>query len=140
MPMGNLFIRWDDEVNQTGLAILDEQHRGLVTMINSFYFHKNDPFIERILVPTALMTINFAKIHFITEQELMAEAQYPELDEHIKVHEHLYRELVRVELKSRRARDADGLLAFLKTWWLEHVNEYDRRYVPHLIDYFGNKD
>ena len=139
MPMGHLFIRWADEVHQTGLAILDEQHRGLVSMINSFYFHKNDPFIERILVPTALMTINFAKVHFLTEQELMAQAEYPELAEHIEVHENLFRELVRIELKSRQARDADGFLAFLKKWWLEHINDYDRRYVSHLKAYFGNR-
>lgn len=68
--MAHLFIRWE-EIHKTGLTIIDEQHRGLVSLINSFFFHKNDPFIERILVPTALMTINFAKIHFLTEQQLM---------------------------------------------------------------------
>ena len=137
--MPHLFIRWEEEVHKTGLTILDEQHRGLVSLINSFYFHKNDPFIERILVPTALMTINFAKIHFITEQELMTEAAYPEAEDHILVHEKLFKDLINVEMKSRKAKDADGFLAFLKTWWVEHVNDYDRRYVPHLKAYFGDR-
>lgn len=136
--MANLYVHWE-EIHQTGLAIIDEQHRGLVSLINSFFFHKNDPFIERILVPTALMTINFAKIHFLTEQQLMEESGYPGVEEHLKAHEELFRKLIAVEKKSRAARDADGFLAFLKTWWLEHVNEFDRLYIPHLKAYFGNR-
>jgi len=136
--MGNLFIRWDD-VNRTGLSIIDEQHRGLASLINSFYFHKNDPFIERILVPTALMTINFAKIHFLTEQQLMEEAAYPGLEEHTAAHEELLKELLIVEKKSRQARDADGFLDFLKGWWLGHVNQHDRLYIPHLQAFFGGR-
>lgn len=136
--MGHLFIRWDD-INKTGLTIIDEQHRGLVSLINSFFFHKNDPFIERILVPTALMTINFAKIHFLTEQRLMKESKYPDLEEHATVHEKLYQDLIATEKKCRQTRDADSFLEFLKTWWLEHVNRYDRRYVPYLKDFFGDR-
>lgn len=136
--MANLFIHWD-EIHQSGLAIIDEQHRGLVSLINSFFFHKNDPFIERILVPTALMTINFAKIHFLTEQQLMEESAYPGLEEHLKAHERLFRELISVEKKSRAARDADGFLSFLKIWWLEHVNDFDRLYIPHMKAFFGDR-
>lgn len=136
--MANLFINWD-EIHQTGLAIIDEQHRGLVSLINSFFFHKNDPFIERILAPTALMTINLAKIHFLTEQQLMEEAEYPDLEAHITEHERIFRDLIAVEKKSRAALDADGFLDFLKVWWLEHVNVYDRRYIPHLKAFFGDR-
>ena len=136
--MAHLFIRWDDSYS-TGLTILDEQHRGMVSLINSFFFHKNDPFIERILVPTALMTMNFAKIHFLTEQQLMEEAAYPGLEEHIKAHERLYYDLIKTEKESRAARDADGFLAFLKTWWLSHNEQYDRPYIPHLKAFFGDR-
>lgn len=136
--MGNLLIRWAD-IHKTGLNIIDEQHRGLVSMINSFYFHKNDPNIEHILVPTALMTLNFAKIHFTTEQQLMEESEYPEAARHAEAHLKLYNDLIKVERKCRRARDADGFLGFLKNWWLEHVNGEDRRYVAHMKEYFGNR-
>ena len=136
--MGYLLIRWAD-VHKTSLTIIDEQHRGLVSLINSFFFHKNDHFIERILVPTALMTINFAKIHFLTEQQLMEEAEYPGLEEHARAHEKLYRDLIAAEKKCRQAKDADGFLNFLKSWWLDHINEYDRRYIPHLKNFYGDR-
>jgi len=136
--MGHLLIHWAD-VHKTGLTIVDEQHRGLASLINSFFFHKNDPFIERILVPTALMTINFAKIHFLTERQLMEEAEYPGLEEHALAHEKLYRDLIATEKKCRRARDADGFLNFLKSWWLDHINKYDRRYIPHLKNFYGDR-
>jgi len=136
--MGNMFIRWDG-THQTGLDIIDEQHRGLVSLINSFFFHKADPFIERILVPTALMTINFAKIHFLTEEQLMGEAKYPGLEEHARVHEQLFAKLVIEEQECRRDRDADRFLNFLKTWWFDHINRYDRLYISHLKAYYGDR-
>lgn len=136
--MGNLFIRWEN-IHHTGLEIIDEQHRGLVTLINSFYFHKNDQFIERILVPTALMTINLAKIHFLTEEGLMSESAYPDLEQHARAHKKLYAKLIVEEKESRRNRDADRFLEFLKGWWLEHVNKYDLTYVPHLKAFYGDR-
>lgn len=136
--MGNLFIRWES-IHHTGLDIIDEQHRGLVSLINSFYFHKNDPFIERILVPTALMTINFAKIHFLTEQQLMAEADFPGAEAHARAHDQLFAKLVIEEQECRRDRDADRFLEFLKTWWLDHINKFDRLYVSRLKEFFGDR-
>lgn len=137
--MSKLFIKWENSVHQTGLDIIDEQHRALVSLINSFYYHKNDPFIERILVPTALMTINMAKIHFITEEQLMEQSAYPELEAHSLAHEHLFSRLIKVERESRRDRDAERFLDFLKSWWADHVNKFDRRYIPHLKEYFGDR-
>lgn len=136
--MSNLFIRWEN-VSHSGLDIIDEQHRGLVSLINSFYFHKNDPFIERVLTPTALMTINFAKIHFLTEEQLMEESAYPGLEEHVRVHEQLYAELIVTEQECRRDKDADRFLEFLKTWWLDHINKFDRLYEAHLKAFFGDR-
>ncbi|MDR0880987.1 MAG: hypothetical protein LBP55_00345 [Candidatus Adiutrix sp.] len=135
--MAHLFIRWD-ESHLTGLAIIDEQHRGLVSVINSFFFHKNDPFIERILVPTALMAINLAKIHCLTEQQLMEQADYPQVEEHTQSHEVMYRELVNVERKARMKHDPDMLLDYLKKWWSGHAIDYDRLYVEHLKGFFGD--
>lgn len=136
--MAHLFIQWSD-LNETGLSIIDEQHRAVVSLINSFHYHKFDPFIERILVPTAKMTLNLAKIHFLTEEELMTEAEYPGLDEHVLSHEKFYANLITVERECRATKDADGFLAFLKNWWLNHINGYDRMYAPYLKDYFGDR-
>lgn len=136
--MPHIFLKWTDKY-KTGITIIDEQHRGLASLINSFYFHKSDPIIERILVPTATMMINFAKIHFLTEEQLMEESGYPNLEEHHHAHREAYKKLRAIELKARRARDADAFLAFLKTYWLEHVAEYDRQYIDHLVEFYGHR-
>ncbi len=128
----NLFIHWKEELHATGIPIIDEQHRVLVGLINSFYNHKTDQDIDRILVPTAMMTLSFAKIHFITEEEVMREAQFPGLEEHMAEHRTLYKNLVRTELKCRAVRDTDTFLEFLKDWWVNHANGYDRGYVEHV--------
>mgnify|MGYP002597985030 CR=1 FL=1 len=51
-----LYIVWSDAFD-TGVAIIDEQHRGLVSLINTFFYHKGDAEkdIDRFLVPTAEM-------------------------------------------------------------------------------------
>lgn len=36
--MHTLFIVWSD-MNETGIKIIDDQHRGIVSVINSLYFY-----------------------------------------------------------------------------------------------------
>lgn len=136
--MANLFLDWTDG-DETGISIIDEQHRAIMGFINSFYFYRHDEDIASFLVPTVETMKSFAVVHFHTEERLMRESAYPKYQEHAAEHEKIQTEIWRQERESRQVRDAMGFLFFLKDYWQKHVREYDRQYVMHLRAWLGDQ-
>lgn len=134
-----LFIVWKDSYN-TGIPILDEQHRGLVSTINSFFFHRSETTkdIERILVPTADMFKSYVKINLLTIEKLMAVSAYPKREEHQLLHATLISHIDLMETKYRKIADAQGFLEFIKNYWLTTMENSKKEYIPHILAYYRN--
>lgn len=128
-----LFIVWTKQY-ETGIPILDEQRRGLVSLINSFFFHRRDANgdIDAVLVPTAEMFKSYARINFATIEALMRDCEYPELERYRMAHEEILAHIAVMDLKYRRHRDAEGLLDFLKEYWLQNLQSGCNSYLPYL--------
>lgn len=132
----NLLIVWTD-LNQTGIPIIDEQHRGIVSIINSFHYVQADERGSDFLEPTANMITEYTKIHFATEADLLEQSDYPDLDNHLKLHHHLITSSKLFAFESKKKDDPRVYLNFLKSWWIHHINEEDKKYCPHLLKYLG---
>ena len=132
---GNLLIVWNEDYN-TGLKIIDEQHRGIVSIINSLYhslFVRDD---ESLLRPVAEMIMGYTKIHFTTEIEMLTDSDYPRLREHQQRHDHLIAEADHIFLRCLKdGGEATPFLNFLKEWWVVHITREDMAYRGHLMDY-----
>ena len=125
-----LFIKWHKR-NETGIALIDEQHRGIVSIINTFYYMMGKRVNNRMLYSCISDTLkNYSRIHFITEEEFMEVLEYEHVEQHKELHRQLTQEIERIEIHGIRDNDAKPLLEFLKKWWLEHINEKDMLYVP----------
>ena len=133
-----LFIVWSDKY-ATGIPILDEQLRGLVSLVNCFYFHRADADkdIELVLVPTAEMFKSYARLHFYTIEKLMVLSEYPEMEKYVKRHRAVMGSILRMDLICRGKRDAQQLLDFLKDYWLSAVRELSAEYIEHLRCYYS---
>ena len=130
-----LFIKWTDR-NETGIALIDEQHKGIVSIINTFYYLMAAGADNKMLYSCISDTMkNYSRIHFITEEGFLRESGYKDLDKHKEFHRKLSLEIERIELKCIISNDALALLEFLKKWWIEHINREDQLYAPHLRDY-----
>lgn len=139
--MSSLFIVWSKEY-ETGITILDEQYRGLVSLINSFFFHRGDveTDIERILVPTAEMFKSYVKINCLTVEKLMRESNYPELEKYRVIHEAMIDNIMMMDRKYRYHRDAQGFLQYLKEYWLATVRYNESEYLGYLVDYYSSRE
>jgi hemerythrin-like metal-binding protein len=130
-----LFIKWLEK-NDTGVEIIDEQHRGIVSIINSFHHLTEKNMCGKELCLSISNTIkNYSQIHFLTEERLLKAAEYPDLEKHIVAHRDLTLETELVEHAAIEENDPILLLNFLKKWWLEHINEKDMLYVSCLREY-----
>ena len=126
-----LFIIWNDS-NNTGIRIIDEQHRGIISTINSLYYFAQDGHGIEILKPILIMIEQYVEIHFRTEESLMKLSNYPEINEHIKLHKDLAAQAKMMLIDPKRGKEPAEVLRFLKEWWNYHINTEDRKYVPYL--------
>ena len=130
-----LFIVWN-ESNAVGIQLLDEQHRGIVSIINTFYhlMHgKKDHQLLYSIISDTMRT--YSKLHFITEESFLDIANYKDIAEHKKTHEKLFHQIDVIERQCIKENDAEPLLEFLKYWWLRHINVDDKQYAPTLLQY-----
>jgi len=128
-----LFIQWQAR-NEIGVAILDEQHRGMVSIINTFYYLLGLGIGSSTLYANISETLKtYARIHFLTEEKLLETAAYKDIEAHKELHSKFMQELERVEWRAVRENEAEHLLDFQKKWWLEHINERDKRFVQYVL-------
>ncbi|MCK4542570.1 MAG: hemerythrin family protein [Spirochaetales bacterium] len=126
-----LYIVWSDN-NKIGIPIIDEQHRGIISTINSLHYFIQTGHGHEIIKPTMIMLEQYTYVHFKTEEALMAEASYPAFEEHIVLHKALLKKTKDLSIDANRNKDSDMVLKFLKEWWLGHINKEDKKYTPFL--------
>jgi len=131
-----LFIKWQEK-NNTGIAIIDEQHRGILSLINSLYHLTEKGVCDKTLSLLISDTLkNYSRIHFLTEERFLQAAGYPAFEEHKEMHRKLSQETGRIGHATITENDTKPLLNLLKKWWVEHINEEDMLFVPYLHAYY----
>jgi len=127
-----LFIQWQT-YSETGIALLDDQHKGVVAIINTFYHLLGCREHTNILYSRVIDTLkHYSSIHFITEERILEAAGYKDLESHKELHKKLLLEMERIEYIIIRNNEPEMLLEFLKKWWRQHINEQDHLYVQYL--------
>ena len=131
--MDTLYIVWNDRYN-IGIPIIDEQHRGIVTAINTLFEFIRQGEGQEALKPTFLILEQYTQLHFKTEQRLLQEIKYPDLEAHIGLHKKLIDNTDHIKRASLANNDPDMVMGFLKGWWLGHINNEDRKYAPYVAN------
>lgn len=130
--MKNLLIVWSD-MYKTRIPIIDEQHRGIVSVINNLFYFMGEQRATEVFAPAAIMLEQYTKIHFVTEESFMELAQYKKINEHKALHQKLMTDMFAASVKAKRVNDPGEFLFFLKEWWLTHINGVDHDYAPSVI-------
>jgi len=120
---------------ELGIPMLDEHHRGIVSLINALDFaiqrEENADFFVQIIFN---MTDCYAKLHFSAEEALMQAAGYPEVKTHKIQHADMVKQSFSAATQSMRLRDPHIYLRFLHDWWLDHIKNCDLPYGPFVRD------
>jgi len=125
----NIYIVWKEEYN-TGINIIDEQHRGIISAINTLHHFIQDGRGEDILKSTMIILEQYIDIHFKTEEALMEKSEYSEFKEHLELHKKWDENTKKLVMN--KDTDSSEVLKFLRTWWIEHINKEDRKYIPSM--------
>ena len=132
----NLFIVWKPEYD-LGIPIIDEQHRGIVTTINSLFYAMQNKHGEEVLKSVVNMVTEYTHIHFDVEEAFLRKCGFTDFEKHHELHNELRRTLSSVESKSLWEHSPQKFLEFLKDWWIEHICKKDRIFRDYI---FNSKD
>lgn len=125
-------IKWRDSYN-TGVTQFDEEHHKIVELIQKLFEAVRTDLggdFDKIIQDL----VNYTEYHFTNEEKAMADAGYPELDEHRKEHEELmaqagkFREISR-NMNREQVRE---LYQFLRDWLVDHIVVCDKKYGEYL--------
>jgi len=128
----NVFIVWKPEYDLS-IPVIDEQHRGIVTIVNSLYYGTQNSNIKNILSPTIGMLHSYADIHFQTEEYFLGTVDYPDAVRHRLLHKEYTSKLAGIEIEISADRDPSHLMNFLKKWWLGHICEEDMLFKRYFV-------
>ncbi len=125
-------IQWDEQLN-TGIQVIDSQHRRIVEYINSLYdasLTHNRTDVEQVLQNLVDYTLS----HFAFEESLMEEAGYPFINGHKRVHELFVKRINNFQQRFKIGDDiTDELLAALKSWLINHIKSDDNDYTDTVL-------
>lgn len=125
-------IQWDEQLN-TGIQVIDSQHRRIVEYINSLYdasLSHNRSDVEQVLQNLVDYTLS----HFAFEESLMEEAGYPFINGHKRVHELFVKRINNFQQRFKIGDDiTDELLAALKSWLINHIKSDDNDYTETVL-------
>ena len=118
---------WQDDMD-TGIDIIDGQHRRIVEMIN--HLHVTQKSMERFAVGEVIdELVDYTLSHFAFEEELMEEAGYPFCAAHKRVHEVFTKRVSEYRMRFQAGEDVvDELKSMLSRWLFNHIRNDDKAY------------
>lgn len=129
----NCVFRWT-EVYQVNIAILDQQHQELFSIVNeleqALRVGEGNAALDGILD----RLVTYAGLHFAAEESLMERHEFPGLSTHRIRHE-MFRTRLMTFLERHRTANtgvAVELLLFLQAWLKRHVLQTDKLYSAFL--------
>jgi len=140
MGESNMTIVWRDQMS-VGDTVVDKDHRFLIEMINSFQSS-----IQTFDTPANLLVAlgqlgEYAKKHFIREENLQESIGYPGLEGHRESHRQLVLQLNDLIKKvgSQDSLEKAGMtkqqfIGFLRHWLIDHVIKEDLLFKPYVLN------
>lgn len=121
-------IKWTADLD-TGIGIIDEQHRRIVDYINQLEGANTAG--DRIAVGEVLRdTVDYTMSHFAFEESLQEEAGYAYLKPHRRVHELFTRRVQEYQKRFESGEDIGAELHdLLARWLVNHIKKDDADYV-----------
>jgi hemerythrin len=122
-------IIWSNEFN-LGIPEIDSQHKMIIEQIN-YLIENLDRSDNGSLNQEIIKNLDkYSEEHFVTEEKYLRDHNYPDLENHLKVHEAFKMNTVHSAIKVMKGHvDVhEETIQFLKKWWTSHILKTDMEY------------
>jgi hemerythrin-like metal-binding protein len=126
-------IAWSPQY-EVGHPVIDAQHKELVAIINRLHEAMLARRGRESLATVFQDLASYTRMHFGTEEELMARFSYIEAAQHKKMHESLLGEIRKLEqgFKEGELSVTMATMTFLQSWLTTHIAQMDKKLASHL--------
>lgn len=124
------YITWKDYYS-VGHESIDAEHKQIIGLINELYEAKQKGVDYKVIKPLLDRLVQYAVNHFQHEEEIMLAHQYPDFAQHKALHDKLRKNTIALRDNANLMTGRD-LLAFLKDWWCNHIQDQDKKFAPYL--------
>ena len=128
-------IAWTNKF-ACGVKIIDDQHKGLVDLINDMYNHatgnnkQEHDYFNKVIQEL----VNYVKTHFAAEERIMIATKFSGYNEHKKEHEKFIHTVVESihDYEAGKRYTLSTFSRFLKDWVLSHIAMVDKQYFEYF--------
>ena len=126
-------VEWSPQL-ATGQPLIDNQHQELFHRVRLLHEALESGRDNSAILGLLDFLADYTRSHFREEEEMLAEAGYPELEAHKKLHVKLLStvEGFRGRLKAGEHVEASELSTFMGAWLRDHIGKVDHAYIPTL--------
>jgi hemerythrin-like metal-binding protein len=128
-------ITWDDSFN-IQVDVIDQQHRRLVELMNRLIAIQDEKASDDEIAEILGAMTNYLGYHFDTEEQLMIDRGYPELESHREEHQTFVTQTANFIATYRQSGVSlkSDILLFLKEWLVEHIVKTDAHFGQFMKD------
>ena len=127
-------VVWDEKYN-TGIQLIDFQHKKLVDLIDELYHACfTGQSAEAVFKETMSRMVDYVHFHFSAEQELLKRIGYPEYHEHKRQHDTLINDIFHAAKDYEEGKKfvPNAFVRTLKDWVLSHIAVYDKNFALYI--------
>jgi len=120
-------FQWQDTYN-TGVTLMDQQHRRLVDLINQLFQCMKDGGDRMMVGEIVDELVNYTITHYRAEEEMLKKHNYPHLEAHQVIHKNFVVKIgtLAERLKAGERMPPTDIFNFLKDWLVSHIEKQDR--------------
>ena len=127
-------IKWTDEYS-VGINEIDNQHKGLVILINELFNLMSKGKAKDNLKEILDHITDYTKKHFLAEETMLIKYAYPDFEQHKLEHIKFVEQLnnLKSDFYSGKVTISIEILNFLKNWLINHIMHTDKKYSKHIL-------
>ena len=126
-------ITWGPQL-ETGIAIIDSQHKRLVDIINELNDALEAGRSDEIMGATFDELVAYTETHFSVEEKLLTSHDYEDLENHRREHR-VFTDKIKMDRDNFNAgvwEFEQPMMDYLRAWLVNHIQASDQAYVPTL--------
>lgn len=126
-------IQWTPALS-VNIAQIDNQHMKLVALVNNLHDRMKEGKGKAALSGILNELTDYTVYHFRTEENLFRKFNYPQTDAHLKEHDLLVQQVVKLktDIDSGKSVLTLDVMNFLRDWLSNHIASSDKAYTPFM--------
>jgi len=123
-------INWNKNL-ETGIQIVDSQHKSLIDKLNEFFDACMQKKGKDELMNMIKFLENYTVFHFKTEEDIMQRHKFSGYIVHKAMHEEFIKEFLKIknrfEVEGATLDLVNSTTKFLTNWLIEHISKIDKQ-------------